>query len=77
MPLLIVFEGEMVMVAVSSLQGLALLHKMQAALGGTDKLAGANDFDKTVKAQIWNNAGMPTGEVWKRVRWMRNPNICG
>jgi hypothetical protein len=59
----------------SSPEGLALLHKMQAALGGADKLAGANDFEETVKAQIWNNAGTPTGEVWKRVRWMRNPNI--
>jgi hypothetical protein len=59
----------------SSPGGLALLHKMQAALGGADKLAGAVDFDETVKAQIWSNAGTPTGEVWKRVRWMRNPNI--
>jgi hypothetical protein len=48
---------------------------MQAALGGADKLAAANDFEETVKAQIWNNAGTPTGEVWKRVRWMRSPNI--
>jgi hypothetical protein len=59
----------------SSPEGLALLHKMQAALGGSDKLAGATDFEETVKAQIWNNAGTPAGEVWKRVRWMRNPNI--
>jgi hypothetical protein len=59
----------------SSPEGLALLHKMQAALGGPDKLAAANDFEETVKAQIWNNAGTPTGEVWKRVRWMRSPNI--
>lgn len=48
---------------------------MQSALGGVDKLAGVNDFEETVKAQVWNNAGAPTGEVWKRVRWMRNPNI--
>ena len=60
---------------VSSPEGLALLHKMQAALGGVGKLAGANDYEETVKAQIWNNAGAPTGEVWKRVRWIRNPNI--
>ena len=60
---------------VSSPEGLALLHKMQAALGGADKLAGANDFEETVKAQIWNAAGTPVGEVWKRVRWMRNPNM--
>lgn len=60
---------------VSSPEGLALLHKMQAALGGADKLAGANDFEETVKAQIWNSAGTPMGEVWKRVRWMRNPNV--
>jgi hypothetical protein len=59
----------------SSPEGLALLHKMQAALGGADKLAAANDFEETVKAQIWNNAGTPMGEVWKRIRWMRNPNI--
>ena len=36
----------------SSPEGLALLHKMQAALGGADKLAAANDFEETVKAQI-------------------------
>jgi len=60
---------------ISSSGGLALLHKMQAALGGADKLERANDFEETVKAQIWNNAGTPTAEVWKRVRWMRNPNI--
>ncbi len=59
----------------SSPEGLALLHKMQAALGGADRLAGINDFEQTVKAQTWNNAGSATGEVWKRVRWMRNPNI--
>lgn len=59
----------------SSPEGLALLRRMQAALGGADKLAAANDFEETVKAQIWNNAGTPAGEVWKRVRWMRNPNI--
>ena len=59
----------------SSPEGLALLHKMQAALGGADKLAGVNDFEQTVKAQTWNNAGRPTGEVWKRLRWMRNPSI--
>jgi hypothetical protein len=59
----------------SSPEGLALLHKIRQRLGGADKLAGANDFEEAVKAQIWNNAGTPTGEVWKRVRWMRNPNI--
>ncbi len=55
--------------------GLALLHKMQQALGGADKIAAVRDFDETVSAQTFNARGVPTGAtVRKRVRWIR-PNI--
>jgi len=59
----------------SSREGLALLHKMQNALGGAEKIAAINDFEETVRAQIWNNSGVPMGEVTKRTRWMRHPNL--
>jgi hypothetical protein len=48
---------------------------MQAALGGSEKIAAINDFEETVRAKIWNNSGAPIGEVRKRTRWMRNPNL--
>jgi hypothetical protein len=55
--------------------GVALLHKMQQALGGADKIAAVRDFDETVSAQTFNAQGAPTGAtVRKRMRWIR-PNI--
>jgi hypothetical protein len=55
--------------------GVALLHKMQEALGGADKIAAVHDFDETVSAHTFNARGAPTGAtVRKRVRWIR-PNI--
>jgi hypothetical protein len=59
----------------SSPEGLRLLHKMQTALGGADKIAAIRDFEETVHAQIWTDAGAPAGEVTKRIRWMRSPNL--
>ena len=59
----------------SSQAGLQLLHKMQTALGGTGKIAAIHDYEETVRAEIWNNSGTPMGEVRKRTRWMRNPNL--
>lgn len=59
----------------SSQDGLQLLHKMQAALGGAEKIAAINDYEETVRARTWNNSGAPMGEVWKRTRWMRTPNL--
>lgn len=57
----------------SSQDGLQLLHKMQTALGGADKIAAIRDYEETVRAQDWVGAAM--GEVRKRTRWMRNPNL--
>jgi hypothetical protein len=54
--------------------GVRLLHKMQQALGGADKIAAIRDFDETVSAQTFNAQGAPTGAtVRKRLRWIR-PN---
>ena len=55
--------------------GVALLHKMQQALGGAEKIAAIRDFEETVSAQTFNAQGAPTGAtVRKRTRWIR-PNI--
>ncbi len=55
--------------------GAALLHKMQQALGGADKIAAIRDFDETVSAQTFNAQGASTGAtVRKPMRWIR-PNI--
>ena len=59
----------------SSQEGLRLLHQMQTALGGADKIAAILDYEETVRAEIWNNKGAAIGEVRKRTRWMRNPNL--
>jgi hypothetical protein len=59
----------------SSQQGLELLHKMQTALGGAEKIAAIHDYEETVHAAIWNNSGAPMGEIRKRTRWMRSPNL--
>jgi len=56
----------------SSQDGLSLIHKMQQALGGADKIAAIRDFEQTVRAESWNgNTGRPHGEVRKRTRWVR------
>jgi hypothetical protein len=59
----------------STPEGLQLLHRMQTALGGADKIAAIRDYDETVRAETWNNEGAPLGEVRKRTRWMRSPNL--
>jgi hypothetical protein len=59
----------------SSQDGLTLLQKMQAALGGADKIAAIHDYEETVRATIWNNSGTAIGEVRKRTRWMQKPNL--
>jgi hypothetical protein len=59
----------------SSQEGLQLLHRMQSALGGADKIAAVHDFEETVHAEIWNNAGARMGEVVKRTRWIQSPNL--
>jgi len=53
--------------------GLALFHKMQAALGGADKIAAIHDFEEQVHAQVFDTEGKLLAEVDKRTRWIR-PN---
>lgn len=50
---------------------LELLHKMQQALGGADKIAGIRDFEQSVHAETWDNNEKRIGTVRKRTRWMR------
>lgn len=67
--------GAAVCVPALAQDGVALLHKMQQALGGADKIAAIRDYDETVSAQTFNAQGAPTGAtVHKRTRWIR-PNI--
>jgi hypothetical protein len=54
-------------------QGLALLHKMQQALGGADAIGAIRDLDWTVEADTFNHQGKLLGSVTKRTRWIR-PN---
>jgi hypothetical protein len=59
----------------SSPEGLALLHKLQDALGGAKQIAEVRDFEETILAQAWDSRGTALGDVRKRTRWMRNPNV--
>jgi hypothetical protein len=58
----------------STPEGLRLLHHMQDALGGADRIAAIRDYEETVQARSWNPDGSPLGEVRKRTRWMRAPH---
>jgi hypothetical protein len=44
---------------------------MQAALGGSDKIASVRDFERIVRADTWDSDGKPRGVVRKRVRFIR------
>jgi hypothetical protein len=59
----------------STPQGLQLLHRMQKALGGTERIAAIRDYEETIKGQTWNPDGSPLGPVRKRTRWVRTPNV--
>src|SRR5215831_1593190 len=59
----------------STPEGLKLLHKMQTALGGAEKIGAIRDYEETVHAVTWNPNGTLLGEVRKRTRWMRSPNL--
>lgn len=58
----------------SSKDGLVLLHKMQTALGGADRIAAIHDYEETIRAEAWDSRGAALGEVRKRTRWIRTPN---
>jgi hypothetical protein len=55
--------------------GLRLLHRLQDALGGANRIAAVHDFEETIRAQAWDSAGSSLGEVRKRTRWVRTPNV--
>jgi hypothetical protein len=59
----------------SGREGLQLLHKMQTALGGAEKIAAIYDYEETVRAEALDVHGARLGEVRKRTRWMRRPNL--
>jgi len=59
----------------SSPEGLQLLHKLQDALGGAKRIAAVRDFEETIRAQAWDGNGASLGEVRKRTRWVRTPNV--
>jgi hypothetical protein len=48
---------------------------MQNALGGAERIAAIQDYEETVEAKTWNPDGSPLGDVRKRTRWMRSPNV--
>ena len=58
----------------STPDGLALLHKMQDALGGAKAIAAIRDLDETVVGEARDSTGAAIGEVRKRTRWMMNPS---
>jgi hypothetical protein len=59
----------------STQDGLTLLHKLQDALGGAQRIADVRDYEETIRAEAWDSAGGALGEVRKRTRWMRIPNL--
>lgn len=59
----------------SEYDGLRLLHQLQGALGGVKRIAAIGDFEETIRAQAWDGNGALLGEVRKRTRWMRTPNV--
>jgi hypothetical protein len=59
----------------STSAGLQLLHVMQDALGGADKIAAVRDFEETIRAEAWDASGASLGEVRKRTRWIRTPGL--
>jgi hypothetical protein len=59
----------------STPEGLVLLHKVQDALGGAKRLAAVRDFEETILAQAWDARGTSLGDVRKRTRWMKSPNV--
>jgi hypothetical protein len=59
----------------STPEGLTLLRKLQQALGGAKRIAAIGDYEETILAQAWDSRGTSLGDVRKRTRWMRNPNV--
>ena len=59
----------------SDVDGLQLLHRLQDALGGAKRIAAVRDYEETIRAEAWDSSGGALGEVRKRTRWIRTPNV--
>jgi hypothetical protein len=53
---------------------MVLLHRMQAALGGAERLASVRDVDWTTVGKTWKGSGEPGPDATRRIRWI-HPNI--
>ncbi|MBV8731943.1 MAG: hypothetical protein JO336_19215 [Acidobacteriia bacterium] len=51
-------------------RGLVLLQRLQAAVGGVQKIIAIQDYEETVVAETFSTSGEPRGTVPKRVRWI-------
>jgi hypothetical protein len=70
----VVFAGLLTLflsVPLTDQDGLQLFHKMQSALGGSEKIASVRDFEQTVRAETWDGDGKLREVVRKRVRFIR------
>lgn len=67
--------GFLVCAAAFCQDGRALLHKMQQALGGADKIEKIHDFEQLVRAETWDRMGRPIGQVRKRTRWIKPKHL--
>lgn len=47
-----------------------MFHRMQAALGGAEKIAAVRDFEETQSAESFDARGNSIGDVRKRTRWI-------
>ena len=59
----------------STPEGQRLLHSMQDALGGARNIGAIHDYEELIRAEAWDAAGNALGEVRKRTRWIRQPNL--
>lgn len=57
----------------STSEGLILLHRMQDALGGAERLASIKDMEETISAEARDARGTSLGAVRKRTRWIGDP----
>lgn len=55
-------------------QGMALLRRMQTALGGTERLTAVRDVDWIALGKTWKASGEPGPDATRRIRWI-HPNI--
>ena len=55
--------------------GIKLLGKLQNALGGAKQIAAIRDYEEVIRAEAWDSKGGSLGQVRKRTRWMRSPNV--